>query len=257
VGLDAASERHHCRNTNVGGNYFWTMSDLTKNNERLPEEKSNSVSKQLFDEVLNPTLDLSVDYSEIYLDDLIDNEALREIPIIKSVVGVVKGGISINQFWFAKKLLTFIREFNQRTIEPEKLEKFKSNLQTDPKFGKKVAERLMVFIDRNIEITQTIIISNLFAAYVDEKMSYDQFKNIVTTLDKLNPKAFDSFFKLEKIDFVINETNRKSIDPRDFENEALITGSGFGLETSSWFHGFQLTDDGRKLFDYGIKPLKK
>ncbi len=233
------------------------MSDLTKNNERLPDEESNQVSKQLFDEVLNPTLDLSVDYSEIYLDDLIDNEALKEIPIIKSIVGVVRGGISINQFWFAKKLLTFIREFNQNSIEAKKLEKFKSKLATDPKFGKKIAERLMIFIDRHIEITQTIIISNLFAAYVEEKIHYDQFKDIVATLDKLNPKAFESFFNLEKIDFVINEKNHDSIGARNFENEALITNSGFGLETSSWFSGFELTDDGRKLFDYGIKPLKK
>lgn len=233
------------------------MSDIIKNNEGHLDEKSNQVSKQLFDEVLNPSLDLSVDYSEIYLDDIIDNEALKEIPIIKSIVGVVRGGISINQFWFAKKILTFIREFNQRTIEPKSLEKFKGRLATDEKFGKKVAERLMVFIDRNIEITQTIITANLFAAYVDEKMSYDQFKNIVATLDNLNPKAFESFFNLEKIDFVINEKNYKTIGGRDFESEALITTSGFGLETSSWFHGFELTDDGRKLFDYGIKPLKK
>jgi hypothetical protein len=25
VGQDAASRRHHCRNTNVGGHAFWTM----------------------------------------------------------------------------------------------------------------------------------------------------------------------------------------------------------------------------------------
>jgi hypothetical protein len=233
------------------------MTDLSKNNNKISDAKSSSVSKQLFDEILNPTLDLSVDYSEIYLDDFIENEALRELPIIKSVVGVIKGGITINQFWFAKKLLTFIREFNQKTIDPENLQKFRSRISSDAKFGKKAAERLMVFIDRNIEITQTIITSNLFAAYVNGKMSFEQFNNIVATLDNLNPKAFQSFFTLEKIDFIIDEKNAKEMGARNFEMEALITNSGFGLETSGWFHGFSLTDDGRKLFDHGIRPLKK
>ncbi|MEO1653143.1 MAG: hypothetical protein AAFU64_06335, partial [Bacteroidota bacterium] len=59
--------------------------NLTEKNSDLKKEKSN-VSKELFDELLNPSFDLSIDYSEIYIDDKIENEALKEIPIIKSVV---------------------------------------------------------------------------------------------------------------------------------------------------------------------------
>lgn len=233
------------------------MSKITFVSADLGNRKPFSVSQELFHQLLNPTIDLSVDYSEIYLDDLIENEAIQEIPIIKSIVGLVKGGISINQFWFAKKLLTFIREFNQKSIDPEKLENFKTKLNTDLKFGKRVAERLMIYIDRNIEITQTLIISNLFSAYVEENISFEQLNNILITLDKLNPKSYVSFFDLEKIDFNINGTNYTDLGERNFEMEALITNSGFGIEQSPYFYGFGLTDDGKALFKYGLKPIKK
>jgi len=229
--------------------------NLAKKNSDLKKEKSN-VSKELFDELLNPSLDLSIDYSEIYIDDIIENETLKEIPIIKSVVGVIKGGISINNFWFAKKLLTFIRDFNNGTANLEKVELFKRKLSESPKFGKKIAERLMIFIDKNIEITQTKIITNLFTAFVNQDITYEEFNGILITLDKLNPKAFDWFFELEKTNFDINEKNYNGNKDRDWEMESFITNSGFGQETSSWFHGFKMNNDGLKLFEFGIKPLK-
>ncbi|WP_300490944.1 hypothetical protein [Flavobacterium sp.] len=218
---------------------------------------SSNISKTLLDELFNPSLDLSIDYSEIYIDDLIENETLKEIPIVKSVIGVIRGGISINQFWFAKKLLTFIQEFNSGKIDSEKISNYKQKLEADPKFGKKVAERLMIFIDRNIEITQTKITSNLFGAYVSKEITYEELCDILISLDKLNPTTFNGFFKLEKHNFIITEQNHEEVGERDFELESLITSSGFAVEISSWFHGFRLTNIGDKLFEFGIKPLKK
>ena len=227
------------------------------NNENSLSEFNNNISDKLVNEIFDPTLDLSVDYSEIFIDDFIQNEAIKEIPIIKSIVGVVKGGISISQFWFAKKLLAFIKEFNSGKIEETKLSSFKKKLNDDKKLGKKIAEKLMVFIDRNVEIKQTQIIANLFKAYVNQDISFEEFNNILITLSNLNPKSFNTFFELEKIDFSITEKNHKEIGQRNFEMEALISNSGFATEPSSWFRGFSLTDDGAKLFKFGIRPLGK
>ena len=233
-----------------------TVMDKLKKGKHEIDKTNVGISKTLLDELAQPTFDLSVDYSEIFIDDFINNEAIKEIPIIKSAVGLVKGGISISQFWFAKKILLFIKAFNDGSISQEKLDQFKHRINCEKNFGKKVAERLMVYIDRNIEIRQTIIISNLFRAYVNEKLSYEQFNNIAITLDNLNPKSFDAFFELEKYDFHISSENHKKFGPRDFESETYILNSGFATEPSDWFSGLKLNDDGLNLFQYGIKPLK-
>ncbi|MEX2380458.1 MAG: hypothetical protein WD530_06925, partial [Vicingaceae bacterium] len=142
------------------------------------------------------------------------------------------------------------------TVNPEKIDFFKRKLSESPKFGKKIAERLMIFIDKNIEITQTKIITNLFKAFVNKDITYQELNGILTTLDKLNPKAFEWFFELEKTNFDINEENYNGNKDRNWEMEAMITNSGLGQETSPWFHGFKMNNDGLKLFEFGIKPLK-
>ncbi len=233
------------------------MSELINENNNLISDANKNISDKLLNELFNPTLDLSIDYSEIYIDDIIENEIIKEIPIVKSIIGVIKSGISINQFWFTKKLLTFIQEFNSGNITSEKIQAFKLKLKSEDKFSKKIAEKLMIFIDRNIEINQTKITANLFKSFVNQSISFEELNNILITLDKLNPKAFNAFFELEKIDFTITEKNKNEIENRNKEMEALITNSGFAIETSSWFHGFKLTEDGSKLFEYGIKPLLK
>lgn len=227
-----------------------------KGTEEASELKKN-ISDNLFDQLLNPTIDLSIDYTEIFIDDIIENEAVKEIPIIKSIVGLIKGGISINQFWFAKKILTFIREFNQKNIPPDKLRNFRIKLDKNVNFKKNVAERLMIFIEKNVDITQTIIISNLFSAFVNEKINFEELNNIIITLDKLHPKTFSSLFEMEKFNFQITEENSDEIGERNFEIEALLMSSGFAMEHSVWFSGFELTDDGKMLYEHGIKPIKK
>ena len=232
------------------------MTKLVKSINSISLNNKN-ISNELFSEIFNPTLDLSIDYSEIFLDDLINNDVLKEIPIVKSIVGIIKSGISINQFWFAKKLLIFIQDFNNHIIDFDKIKQFREKIETDKNFGKKIAEKLMIFIDRNIEINQTKIICNLFKAFINENISFEQLNHILIALDNLNPKAFAFFFDLEKIDFTINEDNHDRIGVRNFEMEALVFNSGFGIETSSWFSGLELTEDGKNLFEYGLKPLDK
>ena len=230
------------------------MNELSTNENSL--EESKSVSKNIFNELFNPTLDLTIDYSEIYIDDFINNEALKEIPFVKSVVGVLKTGITINQFWFAKKLFTFIQEFNKGDIKSEEYNSFRIKLQTDTGFEKKVAEKLMVFIDKHVEITQTKITSNLFRAFVNQQITYQELSDILISLDKLHPKSYNGFFELEKINFVIDDKNNDLVE-RDYQLETLINNTGLGVETPQYFHGFELTNEGSKFFEFGLKPLIK
>jgi len=219
-------------------------------------EESKSVSKNIFNELFNPSIDLAIDYSEIYIDDFINNEALKAVPLVKSVVGVLKTGVTINQFWFAKKLFTFIQEFNKGTIEERKFNEFKLKLQTDNKFEKQVAEKLMIFIDRHIEINQTKITSNLFRAYVNGNLNYTELCNMLASIDNLHPKAFNSFFEWEKIGFSIKSGDKKEIK-RQYDTELLIRNTGLGVEIPNFFHGFELTSDGAKFFEFGLKPLRQ
>lgn len=215
---------------------------------------NRGLSEQFCKEILDPSLDLGIDYSELFIDDLIENEALSEIPIVKSIVGLIKTGISINQFWFAKKLLTFIKEFNSGDIDQEKKIAFQEKISKDDRFRKKVTEQLMVFLDRHIEINKSKILSNILKAYIEDKITYNNFISIGIYLENLHPDSYWYLKDLEDNNFEINEEFEGK---RNFDKESLLLISGIATETSSWSSGLVLKNEGRLLYLYGIKPIIK
>ena len=72
-------------------------------------EHNTSIIKSVKNEFLNSTIDLTIDYAEIGLDTFLDNNAIREIPFVKTVVGIVKFGLSVKEMFDLKKLLIFLR----------------------------------------------------------------------------------------------------------------------------------------------------
>jgi hypothetical protein len=181
-----------------------------------------------------------------------DNPALKEIPLVKSVVGVIKGGVAVNQFFFAKKLLTFIQTFNAGTINPGKKRKFQEKINNDDKYRKKVCEQVMIFVDRFIEITKAKISGNVFKAYVEEKITYEQMISINIGLEHLHPNSYAFLEKLSRENYRVDEDNPPA--DRDHAAEALLQTSGLGASRSVWSAGFAVTSDGQLLCEYGIKP---
>ena len=81
------------------------------------EKKSNQISEEL----VETSMDLTIDYAELTLDTIFDGAILEEIPIIKTIVSTYKIGTSIRERHFAKKLAIFLKEFHANEIDIDKL----------------------------------------------------------------------------------------------------------------------------------------
>lgn len=223
---------------------------MKKNQNKIAK---SSMDKEFTDELTNPTIDLSVDYSEIFIDDIIENEILKDIPIVKTIVGAVNVGRSINQLWFAKKILTFLKEFNSGDIEAEKLNEFKVRLSKEPKFRQKMTEQVMVFNERFIEITKSKISAQLLVSFVNQEISYEEFVNLNISLDRLHPDSYSFLRNLVEADYKVDKEKKGE---KNFDAQSLLLSSGLARETSNWSHGFEVKPDGIKLFEHGIKKIK-
>lgn len=221
----------------------------------LQNNSNVSLSQQFTEELFNPSIDLVIDYSEIFIDDLIQNETLKEVPIIKSVVGLINSGISINKFFFAKKLLSFIREFNTRQIAVEKKKEFQKKINDDSQFRKKATEQIMVCLDRFNDVKKALILANLFKAYIEENISYEKFVFISISMERLHPYSYSFFADLEKVNYKIGHEFKGE---RDDDAESLLFSSGLAKEgPADWWKGFMLKEEGILLNEFGIKPLIK
>jgi hypothetical protein len=211
-------------------------------------EKTEDINKIVTREIINKTIDISIDYSELCLDSFLKDGILKEISTISSIVGFYNIGNSLIDRYKVKKILTFFQEFHSKNIESDKLTRFKIKISQDLTYQNKIVETVILFNERFLQVEKSKILANLIIAHIEEKIGWDELQDILIALEIINPKGFDL---LRKISLEINWANQQSYD---YYQEALIVASGIGYRAGSRFY---ILPFGQKLFEYGIKPLAK
>lgn len=216
--------------------------------------EEQNINEQFLNQITAPSTEMISDAGEIFIDEIVKNDALKEIPIIKTIVGAANIGITINQYFMAKKVIEFVRGVNDGTIDDNTYNAFKHKIESDYHYGQKVAEKLLVMIDKQVEITQTKITANLFKAFVKEQLTYDELNAMLISLNNLHPSTYSYFSYLEQVGYKIGDEIESA--ERNWEMENLVSSSGIGMRVSAWSSGFWLNPDGVKLYELGIKPLQ-
>jgi hypothetical protein len=214
-----------------------------------------NITKVISNEILDTSLDLSIDYAELGFDEILTDGVLKEIPVIKTLVSIAKIGINIKERFFIKKLVTFLQEFHSGAISTKALNKFKAGFNNEPKYREKVTEQIMIFLDAQLTIDKSKILAKLFAAYVEGHYDWQHFLNLSTCLNLLYPQSFDYLKELSAINFKIPLSEERELlgINHDYENEALLSASGLAYDASLWDSSFEVSKLGQDLYNFGIK----
>jgi len=172
--------------------YFMQMGEgrytLTDNiNEDLPDFKLNEI---LSDGLCDTTVDLAIDYAEISFDSLV-NEIAEEIPFIKTIVSLGKAGLAVREMHFAKKILTFLKEFHSENLNQKKRNEFRKNMNSNIEYRNKVTNQIIVFIDRLVSKRKVKILSRLLIAHIDKEYDWSTFIDLSNCLDSMFLLDFD------------------------------------------------------------------
>jgi len=128
--------------------------------------------------------DFLIDYGEIGLDALIFNDAIRELPIIKTVIGFYKGALSIRELHFAKKLYTFAKELHSGNVPPETLAERLQAAEADEKWLYKEVEGLIIAIDRLDREYKAKICAQLYIAYLNKYIKNSDFEDLLSIVER-------------------------------------------------------------------------
>ncbi len=213
--------------------------------EKSYQEHKNT-SKEIGKALISNNFDNSLNYAEIGLDTFVTDDVLKEIPIVKTVVGVVKSGLKIKEVFFTKKILTFLKEFHSGKLPPKKIKKFQVEFNSKIKYREKVLQEIMVLNDNFIQIEKSKIFANLLLAHLNEKYNWDYFTNLSYCLSQLNMfgvPLFDDMSKFNKPFFGAIDHDKKQLYP-------LLINSG---TISVWGNHLDITQYGLYLYHYGIE----
>ena len=166
-----------------------------------------------FDESLyDPLIDLGVDFAEIGIDKIFDNEIVNQIPIAKTIMTGWKVGAAIRDRVLLRNTLVFINKFNSKT-DFKKWQKHKEKLQFNKKFLEDELERVLLLLERFLDAKKAVILAKFFNNYIEEKISWQEFSEVSDITDRIfleDLKLLYDAYSNNGIDF--NESYNYRID---------------------------------------------
>ena len=85
-------------------------------------------------------------------DAFLDDNMLKNIPVIGTLINLGKCGMTIKNLQFAKNYYIFIQEIRNKEISKEKLDKHIEELKNNPKRMRKEMETLLIYLEQYKEI---------------------------------------------------------------------------------------------------------
>jgi hypothetical protein len=131
---------------------------------------------------VDPLKDVAVGLAEVGLDMLMDEGVYRDIPLLGSIVGLVKAAHSIPDLLLHQKVASFL--LTLPTIRPEEKARFNAEMADDPKKRKKVGEILLLLLDRYSDFDKVKILAILFAAYIRNEITVEEFRRLGQAVDQ-------------------------------------------------------------------------
>ncbi|TKC08991.1 hypothetical protein [Pedobacter frigoris] len=201
-------------------------------------------------EILNKSIDLTTDYTEIALDALLTDGILREVPMVKSLLSFYDVTRSVIDRHKINKILAFFKEFHSGSILEDKFEAFKIKFNQDKKYQRHVLETIILYNERFLHILKSRILANLLKAHIEQLISKDEFDDIAVVLDILHPKGIEELNKFYPLNGKWHQFLSTSWKAR-YEGTLLMSAGIAGTHSGT----FLITPLGQQLYEFGIKPL--
>lgn len=120
-----------------------------------------------------PALDAAIDLVEMSIDELVSSDLVKNIPVVKTFVGLMQTGANIQDRLFLKKILSFLKGIDE---VPEKARrKILNDIDNSAKYRIHVGEKILYLISACEDHTVSELLARLFTALVTEEISYDDF----------------------------------------------------------------------------------
>jgi len=119
---------------------------------------------------------------EVGVDLFQQNGVIKEIPIIRSISGVVNGCVAVKEYILFKKILRFLASI--QTLKPEELNGFVARMDGLPQEKKRFSEMLFLSLDRLEDMDKAEYVGRAFKAFAKSQIALDVFFRFLNVIDR-------------------------------------------------------------------------
>lgn len=208
--------------------------------------------------LFNSSENVISDYLEIGIDSLMNEGILKELPIVNTIVGVLKVGKNVHDRNLLKQTLTFINEFNNNQISEDKLERYKLTIEMNLKRCEEELGRILLLLNNFIDKEKSVMLAKLFKAYVEKIVSWNEFCEYSEIINRLFIQDIN-LLKMIYNGTVSDTTNRADLFRVERLNSLGIIGLSFKSTRITSINGVQqenrqdsyltMNNNGKKFMD--------
>lgn len=181
---------------------------------------SNNIPDFQNDSVLENFSDVLEELSEVELDRLLNNEIVKDIPVISTAVNICKAVNGIRERAYIKKLARFIQAVNNGIATNKQIDYFKAKV-TDKKKRDNEIGYLLIIIDRFLDEHKSEMLAKIYLAYIDKSITWKELTVMAEIIDRFLPGDYE-LLKTNHDISIINNTGT--------ENALRLVASGLLLD---------------------------
>jgi hypothetical protein len=191
--------------------------------------QNNKLEKTLPDSLGTELTNISTNLMEVGVDAVIENGVLKDIPIVGSIVEMIKAGVSVKERFYVRKLITFLNEF--KNIDETLRIKFISEELNDDSKKEKFGETILALIEKSDDLNKFKLYAKIFEMHFNGKCTYDDSIRMCSMIEKafFSDLLYICNFKNNSLD---NQLVTGELYKVGFLTFAGIDGGEFGKEES-------------------------
>jgi len=186
---------------------------------------------------------LAKDYAELAIDGIMDDGILKDLPLVGSLIGVMKFSNSVNKHLATKKLYKFLYELH--SIPLEKRVKKIDEINSSKKYQSSVGEMIFELLDRIESDGKPEIIGKLFCAVIEEKIEYQTYLRLAHIVNRIF--YYDLIWLNENTDVLRVKGN---VNDDLFTNGLVTTDFANKYEKFKEFNKGQMLAEGRNSLTF-------
>ena len=139
---------------------------------------SDSESEETIKVIKSKALDIGI-------DSVLDSGLIDEIPIIGTIYHFGKFAQNIHDRNLMRQTIAFIKEFHSGECNAESLQNYKDRLKIEPGFAEKELGRVLILLNKNIDIEKTQYMARFYLAYINKSFTWDVFCELCDIVDRM------------------------------------------------------------------------
>ena len=132
--------------------------------------------------------DVLVELGEAGLDSFLDDEIIKQVPVLSTLTGVYRIGKGVWELNLYRQMVFFLKGIQDNTVEEDKrlsvIRRFK---EKPSKERNKELEYIILIVSRFVENNRSRLLSKLYIAYLYGRIEWNQFVSYSEIIDRLLP----------------------------------------------------------------------